>query len=197
MKSFRNSRITVILPGIALILAVGRCSPISPSVSKNSLRPGIPEIPRAEHLPDSQSQRAMLPSVTLKPRLMDGESYLAKTSKLRRLPTSAKIVTLSEVQVEELKAMSKTAVQLADPVPSAGHVYLEVSLTQQGLDSLGRAPVLLGLTQVTDKTWILSISSSEQSDEQDLLTVISALQGATLELEDEEPSPSPTGPFEQ
>jgi len=147
----------VSLGGAALCLALGRCSPITPSLYRNSMR-GTPTVsnppPALTVLPAKDALKAVATLVELK----------SETAFEERVAISApsKVIDLSEAALAELRAGNSVKVHFEQQPPAEITAVLAVSGLNSEMEARQALTKVL-LAQEVPGEWSLRISGNEEN----------------------------------
>lgn len=175
MKPERNFRAFYVIPSsLLLILALGRCSPIAPSVSKQTLinasqRGAAPDSAVTAPSPASQPMASSLVHVLLyKTRVLDGDAFadaVERTEESKSSRPGTVLIRLNETQVSDLRKSRKVLVQLGGLAPSEVTALLEVSLPRRLIDESDLAAFDSSLSPASEPgAWTLSIPRSPDAE---------------------------------
>lgn len=196
-----------ILSSFALFIALGRCSPLLPSINKSMLTgpqtqnpaapPALPT-PSSMELSGPQASGTSaeapkpLPAISFNVRVIAADEYSAvlekKTPKTRRITLSDSAL---QMQFDELKKTGKTAISIDGPLPSEARVYVAVSFSQEDLSAQELDSFNLKITPYSHGVWILQVSKT--TDPAIAQQVLGSLLGVTISFSSDEllPEPSP------
>lgn len=193
MKKYGKFRLFWVVPGsLALTLALGRCSPIAPSIDKHSLisqaNPSASIMAGGSPMGQPLST-AKVHVLLYKVRVLDGEAYREAVVRVEESKASNPgnvLYRMEEAQLSELKKIRKARLQLAGMAPNEATAFIGVSLPKRVLEENDVSGLETSFRPSSESgEWILSFpTSSDPERERIAQLVLGNLEAVSLQLID-------------
>lgn len=181
-----HHRVPLLIAACAVLcLAVVRCSPIAPSMSKYRLVP-IPLSPIGGGITGTDFSSRTTVTQTQDSRLIGVRAYVLDfgryESAINELPVTQQL-TLSPLnsprEFETFRENGSVLIRFTENTPDECRVYLGLGQSRILVEGRDSGTITMDCTQVSDKTWRIAVSSSVSQIDREWLK--SHLQSVTIQ----------------